>query len=85
MIQMSSMSSFTLQGSDWHYRCRPAPQPVLPAWRIPVWYARTVYACVASFASSSTRTIETFKIILTIWSNAGQGRKSLPVSSQFES
>jgi hypothetical protein len=43
MIHMSSMSSFTLQGSDWHYRscgCRLTPLPVLPPWRIPVLYTR---------------------------------------------
>jgi hypothetical protein len=53
MIDVSSMSSFTLQGSDWHYRCRPTPQPVLPAWRIPVLYTRLYARIKPSFATTT--------------------------------
>jgi hypothetical protein len=66
-------SRFRGQGDGLALSRRLTPQPVVPAW--------LVYAAIriehpsltlSHYSNPNSRTIETFKMIMVFWSNAGQ-------------
>jgi len=74
-VSFMPSSRFRGQGDGLALLCRLTPQPVVPAW--------LVYAAIriehpsptlSHYPNPNSLTIETFKMIMITWSNAGQER-----------